>query len=454
MCAQISLRRLSLESPAEERFSAGKALRDALPRTCHAVWEPPSNRASPVALVRHADQHRLKSLLPIRYGRLLESPWAFLRGSAIVMANDLAGTPVTGLRAWICGDAHLDNFGGFATPERRVIFDLNDFDEALEGPWEWDVKRLAVSIVVAGRCNGLSEGACRDAANACLRSYRERMRELATVPFLDAWYSRRDAADVVEQFDDQRMIEHATKKAFRRTNSGTLPVLGEQVDGSYRLADDPPLMSHITQSLGNRLPDVWAAYRRSLPVDRRALLDRYQCVDVARKVVGVGSVGLRSFVALLLGNSDDDPLFLQLKEARPSVLEGHLAKSPFENHGMRVVSGQRILQAASDLFLGWTHAGPVDYYVRQLRDMKFGVPTSELAASDLTTYSSLCGWSLARAHACSGDPAKIGGYLGRGDSFDRAVAAFAFVYADQIERDFAALVTAAKRGTIPVERGI
>jgi uncharacterized protein (DUF2252 family) len=454
MCAQISLRRLSLELAEEERFSAGKAMRQTLSRSCHAAWEPPASRADPIALLHRADRHRLKSLLPIRYGRLLESPWAFLRGSAIVMASDLSGTPVTGLRSWICGDAHLDNFGGFATPERRLIFDLNDFDEALEGPWEWDIKRLAVSIVVAGRGNGLSDDACRNAACSCLRSYRERMRELAAKPFLDAWYSRLDAVDVVRQFDDQRMIEHATKKAFRRTNSGTLPMLAEPVEGGYRLADDPPLTCHMTQSLGNRFPDVWSAYRLSLPVDRRALLDRYQVIDVARKVVGVGSVGLRSFVVLLLGNSYNDPLFLQLKEARPSVLEGYLAKSPFKNHGMRVIGGQRILQAASDLFLGWTHAGPVDYYVRQLRDMKFGVPTAELAASDLSTYSSLCGWSLARAHACSGDPAKIGGYLGRGRSFDRAVVAFAFAYADQIERDYAALVAAAKKGTFPVERGI
>jgi len=454
MCAQVSLRRLSLEPPVEERFSAGKAIREVLPRSCHAVWEPPSSRADPLALIRHADRNRLKSLLPIRYGRLLASPWSFLRGSAIVMASDLAGTPVAGLRAWICGDAHLDNFGGFATPERRVIFDLNDFDEALEGPWEWDIKRLALSVVVAGRCNGLSDEACQQAASACVRCYRERIRELAGAPFLDAWYSRLDAADAIEQFDDQRMIERVTRKALRRTNPGTLPKLAEPVEGSYRLTDDPPLMSHATQSLGNRFPDVWAGYRMSLPVDRRALLDRYQFVDIARKVVGVGSVGLRCFVALLLGNSEDDPLFLQLKEARPSVLERYLAKSPFANNGMRVISGQRILQAASDLFLGWTHVGRVDYYVRQLRDMKFGVPTSELAACDLTTYSSLCGWSLARAHACSGDPAKIGGYLGHGRAFDRAVVTFAFAYADQIERDYAALAAAARNGTIPVERGI
>jgi uncharacterized protein (DUF2252 family) len=404
-------------------------------------------------LLRNADQNRLKSLLPIRYGRLLDSPWTFLRGSPIVMAHDLAQTPVTGLRAWICGDAHLDNFGGFATPERRFIFDLTDFDEALEGPWEWDIKRLAASIVVAGRCSGLSDQACHSAAEACLRTYRERMRELANERFLDAWYSRLDAADAVEQFDDERMIDQVTRKAHRRTNAGALPALAEPVDRGYRLADDPPLVCHLTQSL-RHFPDVWAAYRTSLEVDRRALLDRYRLVDVARKVVGVGSVGLRCFVVLLLGNTDDDPLFLQLKEARPSILESHLARSPFGNHGMRVVSGQRILQAASDLFLGWTRAGRVDYYVRQLRDMKFGVPALELAAADLTAYGKLCGWSLARAHACSGDPARIGGYLGRGRAFDRAVIAFAIAYADQTERDYAQLVAAAKAGTFPVERGV
>jgi len=385
---------------------------------------------------------------------MLASPSAFLRGAAVVMAHDLAPTPVTGLRAWICGDAHLGNFGGFATPERHLVFDLTDFDEAQEGPWEWDVKRLAASVVVAGRENGLSESACRDAARACVRSYRRRMRELAAMRFLDAWYSRLDAADAVASFDDERVVDRAIAEARRRTNLGTLPKLAEMVDGGYRIADDPPLVCHQTQSLGNRLPAAWSAYQASLAEDRRVLVDRYRLVDVARKVVGVGSVGLRCFVALLLGNDDDDPLFLQLKEARASVLEPFVGRNRYANHGKRVVTGQRVMQAASDLFLGWTRAGCVDYFVRQLRDMKFGVPTEELDADDLVAYGGLCGWALARAHACSGDPARIGGYLGRGDAFDRAVAAFAVAYADQTERDFAALVAAARAGRVPAERGV
>jgi uncharacterized protein (DUF2252 family) len=427
-------------------------LRHQLPRSCHAEWSAPADRPDPVTLLRRTDRGRLKSLLPIRYGRMLASPAAFLRGAAIVMAHDLAPTPVTGLRSWICGDAHLDNFGGFATPERRLIFDITDFDEALEGPWEWDIKRLGASLVVSGRVNGLSDVACRDVAESCVRSYRRRMRELAAMRFLDAWYSRLDAADAVEYFDDERVIEEVIADGRRRTNVGTLPKLAEAVDGGYRLIYDPPLVSHHTQSLGNRLPEAWATYRASLSEDRRLLVDRYRLTDVARKVVGVGSVGLRCFVALLLGN-DDDPLFLQLKEARVSVLEPLLTKSSYGNHGKRVVSGQRILQAASDLFLGWTRVGRTDYYVRQLRDMKISMPTEELDAGDLTAFGELCGWALARAHACSGDPARIGGYLGRGNAFDRAVASFAIAYADQTERDHAVLVAAVKAG-LPAEQGV
>ncbi|HEY7032410.1 MAG TPA: DUF2252 domain-containing protein [Thermomicrobiales bacterium] len=454
MTVQVVLRRTSLIPPADERSAEGKAIRERIPRSCHAAWTAPGERADPIALLRHTDRDRLKRLIPIRYGRMLASPSAFLRGAAVVMAHDLAPTPVTGLRAWICGDAHLGNFGGFATPERHLIFDLNDFDEALDGPWEWDVKRLAASVVVAGRGNGLSDAECRDAAEACVRSYRQRVRQLAAMGFLDAWYSRLDAADAFARFDDNGVAERAIAEAHRRTNPGTLPKLAEETGDGYRIADDAPLVTHHTQSLGNRLPAAWSVYQASLAADRRVLLARYRLVDVARKVVGVGSVGLRCFVALLLGNDDDDPLFLQIKEARASVLEPFLAKRPYGNHGKRVVSGQRIMQAASDLFLGWTHAGRVDYYVRQLRDMKFGVSTDELDADDLVAYGGLCGWSLARAHACSGDPARIGGYLGPGDAFDRAVAAFAVAYADQTERDHATLVAAAKRGRVPAERGV
>ena len=447
------LRRPSLAPPADQRRSAGKALRQQVPRSWHASWAPGADRADPIALLRRSDRDRLKSLVPIRYGRMLDSPAAFLRGAAIIMAHDLAQTPVTGLRGWICGDAHLNNFGGFATPERNFIFDVNDFDEACLGPWEWDIKRLAASVVVAARVNGVKEDSCHAAAEACVRSYRLRSRELAAMRFLDTWYSRLDAVNAVEHFDNKRVTEQADG-ATRRTNAETLPKLAARVKGGYRIVDDPPLVSHATQSLGNRLPAAWSAYRTTLSEDRRLLLDRYRMEDVARKVVGVGSVGLRCFVVLLLGNDDDDPLFLQLKEARPSVLEALLDQSPYSNQGKRVVSGQRILQAASDLFLGWTRVRRVDYYVRQLRDMKFAVPTEELGADDLTVYGELCGWVLARAHACSGDPARISGYLGGGNAFDRAVAAFAVAYADQTERDYAALEAAVRAGRLPAERGL
>jgi uncharacterized protein (DUF2252 family) len=385
---------------------------------------------------------------------MLASPAAFLRGAATVMAHDLARTPVTGLLGWICGDAHLDNFGGYATPERNFVFDLNDFDEAFEGPWEWDVKRLAASVVVAARVSGAGSHACQAAAEACVRSYRERMRELAKMRFLDTWYSQLEVVDAIDCFDDERVVEQAERAKDRRTNVGSLPTLAVRKNGSYRIIDDPPLVSHATQSLGNRLPAAWAAYRASLSEDRRILLDRYQLKDVARKVVGVGSVGLRSFVLLLLGNDEEDPLFLQLKEARPSVLEPLLGRGLYGNQGRRVVSGQRILQATSDALLGWTGIGRVDYYVRQLRDMKFAVPTAELEMSDLTIHGELCGRVLARAHACSSDPARIAGYLGRGDSFDRAVASFAMAYADQTERDYAALETAVRDGRLSAERGL
>jgi uncharacterized protein (DUF2252 family) len=450
----VKLRRPSLDPPANLRRLEGKAIRRQLPRSWHATWAPKAERPDPVVLLQRADRGRLKSLLPLRYGRMLASPAAFLRGAASVMARDLSDTPVTGLRGWICGDAHLDNFGGYATPERNFVFDLNDFDEAFEGPWEWDVKRLAASLVTAARVNGTGEHAYQAIALACVRSYRKRMRELAKMRFLDAWYSRLDADDAVERFDDGRVIAQADRAEHRRTNVGSLPTLTVRENGGYRIIDEPPLISHTTQSLGNRLPTAWAAYRATLFEDRRLLLDRYQIEDVARKVVCVGSVGLRNFVLLLLGNDDEDPLFLQLKEARPSVLEPLIGRSSYNNQGRRVVSGQRILQAASDLFLGWTRIGRVDYYVRQLRDMKFAVPTAELGTDDLTVHGELCGWVLARAHACSSDPARIAGYLGRGEGFDRAVAKFAIAYADQTERDFATLEAAVRAGRLPAERGL
>jgi len=385
---------------------------------------------------------------------MLASPSAYFRGAAAVMAYDLATTPTTGLHAWICVDAHLGNFGGYATPERRLIFDLNDFDETLEGPWEWDVKRLAASIVVTSRENGRSEIQSRTAVETCLSSYRRSLRAFATMRFLDAWYSRIEARDAAERFSDAQIIEQMIAKAHQRTNVGALPRLTESVGDGYRIADDPPLIDHRTQGLTARTPTLWTGYRASLAEDRQVLFDRYRLIDLARKVVGVGSVGLRCYIALLLGNDDDDPLFLQIKEARASGLEPFLAPCRFGNHGKRVVSGQRIMQAASDLFLGWARVGRLEFYVRQLRDMKFSVPIEALDAAGLTSYAELCGRTLARAHASAGDPAQISGYLGRGTAFDRAVTAFAVAYADQTERDFAMLTKAANAGRIPVERGI
>jgi uncharacterized protein (DUF2252 family) len=385
---------------------------------------------------------------------MLASPAAFLRGSAVVMAHDISQTPVTGPQAQLCGDTHLGNFGGFATPERTLIFDLNDFDETLVGPWEWDVKRLVASVIVTGRENNLSEARCRDIAFAAVASYRTHMRTYGKMRFLDTWYSAIEAEELVERLHRPRISDRLVSEAKKKTNVGAFTKLAEQEDTTIRIANDPPLVTHRTYPIPQRLSDVWAVYRESLSPERRLLLDRYRLVDIARKVVGVGSVGLRCFVILLLGTDNEDPLMLQLKEARRSVLAPYGQRSAYVNEGKRVVVGQRIMQAASDLFLGWTHCGSVDYYVRQLRDMKVSVPIDRLDANDLSEYASLCGWALARAHACSCDPAQISGYLGAGDAFDRAVVDFAVMYADQTERDYTSLVKAVKSGRVPAETGI
>ncbi len=365
------------------------------------------------------------------------------------MAHDLAATPVTGLRAQLCGDAHLGNFGGYATPERNLVFDINDFDETLVGPWEWDIKRLIASTVVLGRVNGVPHAAARDAAMAGARSYREHIRAYGALPYLKVWYSVIDAETTIAQFADHpQPMEKAFAKARQRTNETALPKLAEHIGGGYRIAEDPPLVTHPRDVLTSRLPEVIRAYRASLPEERRLLLDRYGVADLARKVVGVGSVGMRCYVALLFGTDTGDPLFLQFKEARASALAPSTRARPRGHQGKRVVVGQRIMQAASDIFLGWTRCGRVDYFVRQLRDMKTSVALEDLDGRDLAAYATLCGWVLARAHACSGDAAQIGGYLGKGDGFDHAVTAFGEAYADQTERDHAALVDAVKAGRV------
>ncbi len=440
-----------------ERMAAGKALRQHVPRASHAAWSPPSDRPDPVALLQAEDVTRIPELLPIRYGRVSASPFTFLRGSATVMAHDLAATPATGLTVQACGDAHLSNFGGYATPERNLVFGLNDFDETLPAPWEWDVKRLAASVVVASRDNGFRATDAASAARAAVRSYRERMALFAPMSYLDVWYTRISAADVEAILPKaaKKNVERIAKKAVHRDNLQALAKLTAVVDGHVRIVDDPPLIIHQSDQLvGDHLPEMGKAYRSTLSIDRRVLLERYAFVDFAQKAVGVGSVGTRCYVVLMQGNHNQDPLFLQIKEAGPSVLEPFAAKSTYSNHGERVVHGQQLIQAASDIFLGWGRLKGVDFYVRQLRDMKVSAEVSLMPPDRMSLYAELCGWALARAHARSGDPATIAGYLGTGDTFDEAIVAFATAYADQTERDYAALMAAIKSGKVVAETGL
>ncbi len=454
MAAPILRAPLDLIDP-DERIAAGRALRDRLRRGQHSDWRPDNDRADPIAILKRSDRGRLRRLVPIRYGRMIESPFAFLRGAAEIMAADLARTPTTGLKVQLCGDAHLANFGGYATPERNLVFDVNDFDETLPGPWEWDVKRLAASVVVASRAYGASEADARDAALAAVRSYRTQMREFGAMRFLDLWYEAIYAKDAIERLRwPSEVMDELEKARSKRTNLGALPRLTEAIEGGLRIADDPPLVTHHTQGIVSGIETILRRYRNSLSSERRILLDRYRIVDIARKVVGVGSVGLRCYVMLMLGSHGEDPLFLQLKEAQPSALAPYLPKTRYMHEGKRVADGQRIMQAASDLFLGWTKLGSTRFYVRQLRDAKFAVPLDLLDAEERSDYAEVCGWALARAHACSGDAAQIAGYLGPGDGFDRAVASFAVSYADQTEADHAALERAVRMGKVPVERGV
>ncbi len=433
----------------------GHTLREKVPRSAHAVWDPPKDRADPVQLLLDQEATRLPELVGLRHARMLQSPFAFLRGAAVVMAHDLAATPATGLRVQAGGDAHLANFGLYGTPERNLIFDVNDFDETLPAPWEWDVKRLATSFVVAGRTYQHPAAVNSALAEACVRSYREHMREMAGWTHLQVWYAMVNAESVAPILGStHKEAERTIAKAMNgSSNSQLLAKLTVKGDGGRRLLDRPPLIEHITTGDSPETFEGMAAlhdqYRDCLDPERQVLLDRYRLVDAARKVVGVGSVGTRCAVALLIGASDEDSLFLQVKEAQASVLEAVAGRSPYDNHGERVVRGQRLDQAASDTFLGWVRARDGrDYYVRQLADMKLSVDTGELTAAQLTVYAQSCGWVLARAHARSGDPAAIGGYLGHSDDFDNAIVAFANASADQTERDYAALAAAAKAGRI------
>jgi len=404
-------------------------------------------------MLRQSDRGRLPELLPIRYGRMQQSPFAFFRGSAAVMAWDLSKTPATGLRVQACGDCHAANFGGFASPERRLLFDINDFDETLRAPWEWDVKRLAASVVLASRELGMGSGRCVHAVLTMAESYRQHMREYAQMRALEVWYSHMDAEVFIEEAKTasaRQRWQRVEKKAKLQTAEHIFPKIADVINGRTRIVDHPPLVYHTRASdlMQKHVTRMFHQYRQTLPDERRVILDRYHILDVARKVVGVGSVGTRCAVALLMAG-EHDPMLLQFKQALPSVLEPYAGKSRYANHGERVVTGQRMLQSASDVFLGWTRdAQGRSYYFRQLRDMKMKIDLENMTKADWLEYVEICGWTLARAHARTGDAARIAGYLGKNDTFDVALAKFASAYADQAERDHATLVKAIRAGRL------
>jgi uncharacterized protein (DUF2252 family) len=435
-----------------ERLAAGQALRDRLPRRRHADWKPSAKDRDPIAILEESNRARLPELIPIRYGRMLPNPFTFLRGSASLMAYDLATTPATGLRVQACGDCHLLNFGLFATPERNLVFDINDFDETLPAPWEWDLKRLAVSFAVAARDNKLSDDEARGAALECARAYREHLRDYSRMSPLEVWYTRLDMAQLIALAPDEKARkrrEQMGEEARQRVIESLFPKIVSETGGGHRLVDQPPVLFHVAEpDAQERIRDGLADYRLSLSDERRVLLDRYHLNDFAMKVVGIGSVGTRCFIGLFF-SEDNQPLILQFKEARRSVLEPYAGASQYDNQGQRVVMGQRLMQSSSDIFLGWVRGRRgFDFFVRQLRDMKFSIPVEGFNATHINRYAEVCGWTLARAHAKSGDAAGISGYLGKSDSFDQAIGAFAIAYADQTERDHAALVDAVRTGRV------
>jgi uncharacterized protein (DUF2252 family) len=458
-------------TPAE-RAARGRAARGELPRSAHADWEPGPRRRDPLDLLEEQAQTRLPELGPIRYGRMLVSPFTFFRGGAYLMAADLADGPRTGLHAQLCGDAHLSNFGIFAAPDRRLVFSINDFDETLPGPFEWDVKRLAASFAVAGRDRGFEDPIRRSVVMATVREYREAMARFAEMRNIDVWYTRLDVAGIVERFgaavSGRQMKRLQTNVAHVHTKDSlrALAKLCRTVDGELRISGHPPLVTPIEDVVPaaeqDHLEDVVRrmirTYRRTLPRDRRNLLESYRYVHAARKVVGVGSVGTRAWILLMVGRDHNDPLFLQFKEAQASVLEPFVGKSQYAQHGQRVVEGQRMMQAAPDIMLGWERIVTIDgqtkdFYIRQLWDAKGSAEVELMNPSALEAYGRICGWTLARAHARSGDRIAIAAYLGSGDAFDRAIASFAETYADQNERDYHALQEAAASGRVAVEMG-
>ncbi len=457
-----------------ERAARGKAARVEVPRSSHAQIDFPDPR-DPIALLEEQAVSRVPELVPIRYGRMLASAFAFYRGGALIMASDLARTPNSGIRAQLCGDAHLSNFGVFGSPERTMVFDINDFDETAPGPWEWDVKRLVASFAIAGRELGFSEKERRAVVLAAARSYREAMRTFAAMRNLELWYSYLPVEEAFALFtkgvDPKRLkkAEGDVAKARTKDSMQAFEKLTEVVDGERRIISDPPLIVPIAElvpadrlrdAIQNELHGIIRSYRRTLETDRRHLLEQFRLIDLARKVVGVGSVGTRAWIALFLGADDQDPLFLQLKEAQPSVLERFVGKSEYSNAGQRVVAGQRVMQATSDIFLGWHRVSAGldgqqrDFYIRQLKDWKGSFAVEAAVPEGAIAYGKICGWTLARAHARSGDRVAIASYLGTADTFDQAVAAFSETYADQNERDYRALQEAVEKGKVKAETGL
>jgi uncharacterized protein (DUF2252 family) len=458
----------------DERIARGKQARAEFPRSSHAACGFPADRPDPVALLEGQALTRVPELVPIRYGRMLVSPFTFYRGAAKIMAADLASTPRSGLRVQCCGDAHLSNFGVFASPERRLVFDINDFDETLPGPWEWDVKRLAASMLIAARDNGFGTKDQDRIVLDTVGQYRTAMREFAGMTNVAVWYARLEMESLVQRFARQfkraqvKRTERNLAKAQTRDSMSAFSKLTERVNGRAEIVDQSPLIVPLRVLVpGAERDEVFEwlhyllrEYRDTLQHDRRVLLEQFELTDFARKVVGVGSVGTRAWIALMLGRDGDDPLFLQLKEAEASVLEEHLGKSEFANHGERVVTGQRLMQATSDIFLGWVHVATGldgaarDFYGRQLKDWKGSAEIDQMVPDGMSAYGKLCGWTLARAHARSGDRIAIASYLGGGDVFDRAILEFSRAYADQNERDYQALSDAVRSGRVAAQSGV
>jgi uncharacterized protein (DUF2252 family) len=475
---------VKVEHPSvEERRAQGKESRERTPPSGHAGWKPAADRPDPVALLEEQNATREPDLVPVRHGRMMVSPFTFYRGAAKIMAADLKDTPTAGLKVQLCGDAHLSNFGVFASPERQLLFDLNDFDETLPGPFEYDVKRMSASFTIAARNNGFSKAEARDATLASVAAYRTTMAEFAEMSTMDIWYahlseqqlmaavdsfvaSHKDKAQKKVAKGQAKTAKKRAQKAHTRDSLQALSKLGEIVDGRYRIVSQPPIIIPArdlhaaygisAEQLQQAIHEQFRAYRATLQDDRRHLLERFEIVDMARKVVGVGSVGTRAFIVLLQGRDEQDPLFLQVKEATKSVLEDHLPKSRYRQPGERVVQGQRMMQAASDIYLGWTKGVEANrhLYWRQLRDMKGSAVVESLTPPALAFYARQCGWTLARAHARSGDPVAIAAYLGKSDKFDQSVTDFSDRYADQNEQDFQAFTEAIRSGRLAATEGV